>query len=47
VAAVAPSQREVPVPVAVMNAATAQPLALEGGVLGRECLAMFEAWGGT
>ncbi|MFN7276671.1 MAG: nucleoside deaminase [Betaproteobacteria bacterium] len=47
VAAVAPSQREVPVPVAVMNAATAQPLALEGGVLGRECLAMFEAWAGT
>lgn len=43
VAAVAGSQREVPVTVATMNASTPEPLALEGGVLAAECLAMFTA----
>jgi tRNA(Arg) A34 adenosine deaminase TadA len=41
VAAVVPSQREVTVPVTVMNSATAEPLALEGGVLAADCLNMF------
>ncbi len=41
VASIVPGQREVPVPVTTMNAATAEPIALEGGVLGVECLAMF------
>jgi tRNA(Arg) A34 adenosine deaminase TadA len=41
VAAVVPSQREVTVPVTVMNAATVEPLALEGGVLAADCLEMF------
>lgn len=43
VAAVVPSQREVTVPVTAMNAGTAEPLVLEGGVLAEECLAMFAA----
>lgn len=43
VASIVPGQREVPVPVTTMNAATAEPLALEGGVLGVDCLAMFRA----
>jgi hypothetical protein len=29
------------VPVTVMNSATAEPLALEGGVLAADCLNMF------
>lgn len=41
VASIVPGQREVTVPVATMNAATAEPITLEGGVLGVECLAMF------
>ncbi len=41
VASVAGSQREVPVPVTVMNAATPEPIVLEGGVLSEECLGMF------
>lgn len=47
VAAVALSQREVPVPASVMNAATAEPLVLEGGLLAAECLAMFGEWPGA
>lgn len=41
VAAVIPAQREVTVPVTTMNGSTVEPLELEGGVLGAECLAMF------
>ncbi len=41
VASVVPSQREVTVPITVMNAATAEPLVLEGGVLAADCLALF------
>lgn len=41
VASIVPAQREVTVPVTTMNASTVEPLALEGGVLGAECLEMF------